>query len=113
MFIIAAVLATQLTSVKPPKHRASLPDSSSMTLVEVQNNRNVPVTVYAQDSFGEMKVGVVGADSTATLRLADPIVLDGDVDFFVHPKGQSDEETGNVEIHRGDRLGILVPEKKK
>jgi hypothetical protein len=112
MFIIAAVLATQLASVKPPKHKSSMPDSSDMTLVEVQNNRNVPVTVYGQDSWGEVKLGVVGPESTATLRLSDPLVLDGDVDFFVHPKGQDDEETGTLGVHRGDRLAILVPAKK-
>ena len=112
MFIIAAVLATQLASVKPPKHRSSVPDSTDMTLVEVQNNRNVPVTVYAEDTWGEVKLGVVAAGSAATLRLNDPLMMDGDVDFFVHPKGGQDETTGSIEMHRGERLGILVPEKK-
>ena len=112
MFIINALLAMNVAVAKPPKHHSSTPDSSSMTLVEIQNNRNVPVVVYAQDTWGEVKLGVVGADSTATLRLSDPLVLDGDVDFFVHPKGQEDEGTGNVEVHRGERLGILVPAKK-
>lgn len=112
MFIIAAVLVTHLVSTKPPKHRSSVPDSSAMTLVEVQNNRNVPVTVYAQDAFGEVELGVVGADSTRTLRVADPVVLGGDVEFFVHPKGQPDEGTGTMEVRRGDRLAILVPARK-
>jgi hypothetical protein len=112
MFIIAAVLATQLASVKPPKHKSSLPDSTDMTLVEVQNNRNVPVTVYGQNAWGELKLGVVPAETTVVLRLSDAATLDGDVDFFVHPKGQEDETTGSLEVHRGERLGILVPEKK-
>ena len=112
MFIIAALLATHLASTKPPKHKASAPDSSAMTLVEVQNNRDVPVRVYAQDGFGEIEMGVVPAGTTATLRIADPIVLDGDVDFFVHPQGQPEEETGTLEIHRGDRIGVLVPARK-
>jgi hypothetical protein len=112
MFIIGAVLATQLASVKPPKHRSSAPDSTDMTLVEVQNNRNVPVTVYGQNSWGELKLGVVPAETTVVLRLSDAVTEDGDVDFFVHPKGQADETTGSLEVHRGERLGILVPEKK-
>src|SRR4029079_14054806 len=64
LFLIAPVLATQLASVKPPKHKSSLPDSTDMTLVEVQNNRNVPVTVYGQNSWGELKLGVVPAETT-------------------------------------------------
>jgi len=113
MFIIAALLATQLASVKPPKHKSSsVSDSTDMTLVEVQNNRNVPLIVYGQSSWGEERLGIVPAEGTATLRLSNAFVLDGDVDFFVHPKGQEDETTGPLEVHRGDRLGILVPEKK-
>jgi hypothetical protein len=109
MFIVAALLASQLAA-KPPKHNTS-PDSSAMTLVEVQNDRNVPVTVYAQDSWGEFELGVVGADSTATLRVSDPVVVDGDIDFFVRPRGEPTQETGTVEVHRGERLGIIVPAK--
>jgi len=111
MLIIATFLAAQLTT-KPPKHKAEVPDSSTMTLVEVQNNRNVPVTVYAQDEWGEVELGVVGADSAATLRLSDVLADDDDIDFFVHPKGAADEETGNVDVHRGERIGILVPTRK-
>ena len=71
--------------------------------------RHVPVVVYAQDSWGEVKLGVVPPDSTVTLRLSDAFVSRGDVDFFVHPKGQPDQETGYLEVRRGERLGILVP----
>lgn len=112
MFIITALLATNLAITKPPKHHSSVPDSSDMTLVEVQNDRNVPVVVYAQDSFGEMKLGVVAADSTATFRLSNPIGTDAEIDFFVHPKGQLDEDTGNIDVRRGEHLGILIPPKK-
>jgi hypothetical protein len=112
MFIMTALLATQLAVAKPPKHHASVPDSSDMTLVEVQNDRNVPVVVYAQDSWGETKLGVVDADSTVTFRLTDPFALEGHIDFFVHPKGQLDEDTGTIEVHRGERLGIVVPPNK-
>src|SRR5215211_2459165 len=95
MFIVTALLVTHLAVAKPPKLHSSVPDSSDMTLVEIQNNRNVPVVVYAQDGWGETKLGVVDADSTATFRLSDSIALDSHIDFFVHPKGQFDQETGN------------------
>ncbi|HUQ82080.1 MAG TPA: hypothetical protein VM076_13100 [Gemmatimonadaceae bacterium] len=114
MLIAAAVFASMLSSAKPhhPRHDAAV-DSSGITLVEVQNDRKVPVTVYAQDSWGEITVGVVPADSTVTLRLRDSFVREGaDIDFFVHPRGQPEEETGYMEVRRGERLGVLVPPRR-
>jgi len=110
MFIMAAVLASALAMEKPrhPRHQASL-DSSNVTLIEVQNDRHVPVAVYAQDAYGEAELGVVPPDSTVTLRLRDAFVGRGDVDFFVHPKGAPDQETGYLDVRRGERLGIVVP----
>lgn len=110
MFIMAAVFASALAMEKPHHPRQQVPiDSSNATLIEVQNDRHVPVVVYAQDSWGEVELGVVPPDSTITLRLSDAFVSRGDVDFFVHPKGQPDQETGYLEVRRGERLGILVP----
>ena len=111
MLFLATMLAGELFT-KPPKHKPVVPDSVSMTLVQVQNDRDVPVTVYAQNSWGEIKLGVVGADRTAILRVPDLAAMDGDVDFFVHPKGQEDEETGSLDIHHGDRIGIVVRDRK-
>lgn len=110
MIILAALLASTIAAAKPhhPRHAAAA-DSSTMTLVEVQNDRNVPVAVYAQDAWGEVELGVVPPDSTITLRLSNLLVSRGDVDFFVHPKGQPEEETGYMDVRRGERLGILVP----
>ena len=111
MLIAAAVFASMLASAKPHHpRRDALVDSSGITLVEVQNDRTVPVTVYAQDSWGEIRVGVVPPDSTVTLRLRDSFVRDGeDVDFFVQPRGQPEQETGYLEVRRGERLGVVVP----
>jgi len=51
MFIMAAVLASSLAMEKPHHPRSKAPiDSASATLIEVQNDRHVPVVVYAQDS---------------------------------------------------------------
>jgi len=109
MIIMAAVFASALGAAKPHHRHHVATDSSDITLVEVQNDRRVPVTVYAQDSWGEVKVGVVPADSTVTLRLSDAYVGRGQVDFFVQPRGQPEQETGYLDLHRGERLGILVP----
>ena len=110
MIILAAVLASAIATAKPhhPRLEAAM-DSSTVTLVEVQNDRQVPVTVYAQNSWGEVKLGVVPPDSTVTLRLSDALMRRGEVDFFAHPRGQPEQETGYIEVRRGERLGILVP----
>lgn len=102
--LLAATLMSAAPAISPPAT-----DSSQMTLVVVQNDRTVPVAVYAQDAWGELELGVVPPDSTVTLRVDDPFLDRSDIDFFVHPKGQPEEETGYLDIHRGDRLGILVP----
>ena len=112
MFIMTALIATQLAVSPPPKHRGTPVDSSSMTLVEVQNDRSVPVAVYLQDEWGESKLGVVPADSTVTLRVKDPLVNDHEIDIFVQPRGQPDEDTGTLEIHRGEHLGVVVPPRR-
>src|SRR5690349_6425501 len=100
MFITAALFASVIATARPHHHRDASPDSSAITLVEVQNDRKVPVTVYAQDSWGEVRLGVVPADSTVTLRVRDTLVGRGDIDFFVQPRGQPEEETGYLEVRQ-------------
>jgi hypothetical protein len=109
MLITAALLASAIATAKPHPQRAAGVDSSEITMVEVQNDRKVPVTVYAQDSWGETRLGVVPADSTITLRVRTAFVGRGDIDFFVQPRGQPEEETGYMEVRQGERLGIVVP----
>ena len=81
------------------------------TAIEVQNDRNVDVTVYAQGSTGEIRLGVVRADSIATLTIPEWLVLEsGSIDIFVQPRGQFEEDTGPLEIREGDRIGVVVPQ---
>ena len=77
-----------------------------MTLVDVQNDRSVPVTVYVQYTRDEVELGVVGPVSTARLRVVDALAADGSLDFFVYPKGQPERETGTLDVHRAERPGI-------
>ncbi len=39
-------------------------DSSAITLVVVQNDQTVPVTIHEEDDFGDVTIGVVAAKST-------------------------------------------------
>ena len=63
-----------------------------MTLVVVQNDRNVPVTIYAQNSVVEQKIGTVDAFSTATINIDDVMRWGADIEFFVQPAGEPECE---------------------
>ena len=80
-----------------------------MTLVVVQNDRNVRVTVYSEDKFGDHKLGVVEPRGTATLALNEYISAESEVQFFVQPIGEFEESSERLEVHRGDRIGLVVP----
>jgi hypothetical protein len=112
MIGISTLLALRLLAL-PPGARPTIPreelDSASMTLVVVQNDRSVPVTVYAQYEWSESKLGVVLAGASKTFRLSEYFLESGDVDFFVQPTGQAEEESGNMEIRRGEHVGVIVP----
>ncbi|HTE46055.1 MAG TPA: hypothetical protein VK636_12465 [Gemmatimonadaceae bacterium] len=84
-------------------------DSADMTLVVVQNDRNVAVTVYAQNELGEHKIGAVAPYGTTTLSLDNVVFGETDVQFFVQPAGELEESTGVLEIDRGERIGVVVP----
>ena len=84
-------------------------DSSAMTLVVVQNDRDVPVTVYAQNDVGEYKLGVVSPGDARTLQNKQYIFSEGDIEFFVQPKGELEQAAGPITVRRGERIGVLVP----
>lgn len=95
-----------------PSKTPSAADSANMALVEVQNDRSQPVTVYAEGAEGEFKIGEVPPDSVITLRVPDLVVGGGaEVDFLVHPKGGFDEDSGYLELRRGEKLGLVVPDR--
>ena len=115
MDIITALLSLQL-AVAPtiaPFYSApgAVEESSQMTLVVLQNNRGVPVTVYAEDEWGDVKLGVVDADATTTLRLPRHMVERGDIRLFIVPRGQAEESTGPLDLSPGDQIDVIVPKR--
>ena len=80
------------------------------TDVVVQNDRTEPVTVYLETATGEFRLGRVGPLGTADLVVPRWLVGSGAaVDIFVHPRRGFDEDTGELEVRRGDRVGVIVP----
>ncbi len=84
-------------------------DSTEIALVEVENDRNVPVTIYAEQGMRDVRLGVVAALTDSTLRVPDFMLGEGQIKFFARPAGQVEEATDYVEIERGKRVGLVVP----
>jgi hypothetical protein len=54
----------------------------------------------------------VGANDTETLRVPDWVIaFDPTIDFFVDPKGGFSRDSGDLDLRRGERLGLIVPGK--
>lgn len=111
-FIATLAFPVLLATASPsPSAPAAPVDSATLTLVVVQNDLTVPVTVYAQNGAAEYKLGIVAPLGTETLSVPDYALLEGDIQFFVHPVGQVDESTVPLELHRGERVGLVVPQR--
>ena len=115
MSSLLALLSFPFLAVTPkaaPSASTAGADSSEVTAVVVQNDRPTPVTVYAENAFGDFKLGVVAPMTTQTLRVPDLAVGDGAViDFFVAPKRGAEQDSGYLELQPGDRVGLIVPTK--
>ena len=111
MFILALVALPLLGGAPTERAARAKPtpdDSAQMTLVVVQNDRDVPVTVYLERGNEEVRLGRVGGMSDSTLRVPD-FIAGQDVRFFVQPVGESEESTGLVDLERGEHLGLVIP----
>ena len=111
-FIATLALPVLMAGAPPVTAAPSAPiDSTDMTLVVVENDRNVPVTIYGQNGAGESKLGVVAPHASVTMAVKDVELDWGPVTFFVHSPGAADESSGSLDIHRGEHVGLVVPER--
>lgn len=76
--------------------------------VVVQNDRNVPVTVYVENGSLDTKIGTVDALHTATLPLPSWVTSKPNVSFAIHPARGLDLEANAFDVHPGVRLGLVV-----
>ncbi|MBV6520407.1 MAG: hypothetical protein MNPFHGCM_00514 [Gemmatimonadaceae bacterium] len=112
MTMLAAALLAGPAGATTPSHAAAAVDSTDMTLVTVQNDESNPIRVYVEAAVGEFHLGTVQADSLATLRIPALVAQDGAaVKFFVHGMGAEEQDSGYLEIERGDRIGLIVPKR--
>jgi hypothetical protein len=112
--IIALLAFPVLTAAPAPRATPSEPvDSADMTYVVVQNDRNVSVTVYEEDDFGDTKIAVLAPYESQTIDLHEFVFARSSIQFFVKPRGQQEEGSGLLDVSPGDHLGLVVPAKGK
>lgn len=79
------------------------------TTVTVNNDRNRPVTVFAEQGTYSVRLGEVKAGQQATLRLPKALVSrENTIRVFVRPAGGLDLATQLLQLKSGDHLGVRV-----
>ena len=104
--MITALLALAATAPLNSQVRSG-PQAAT---VEVQNDRQVAVTVYMEYGRFDRRLGTVPAMSMATLPLPEWVAeRHQHIRLFVHPEGESDLESREFPLRPGERLALKVP----
>jgi hypothetical protein len=92
-----------MTATIPPEELAN-------ATLTVDNQRKVPVTVFAEQGIYSVRLGEVPADSRATLRFPKTVVSPfASVQLFVRPQGGLDLATHFFTVRAGSHIGLRVP----
>jgi hypothetical protein len=106
--LVTAALA--LVGASAPVHAQSAYPVGDETQLVVQNNREVPVTVYLEAAPFERELGKVEAMRTATFDLPDGMQREGKVvEVLVQPRGQLALSAKAMMSDDGSVLGLVVP----
>ncbi|MGD8276984.1 MAG: hypothetical protein PVH00_03110 [Gemmatimonadota bacterium] len=109
-FLLAAATSTAAFAAPLPARAGSAAADSAVTLT-VQNNRNVPVTVFAERGDLDVRIGMVPALRTTTLPMPTWVTAEGDeLQLFVHPEGGIDLSAVVFDVHPGSHLALEVPD---
>jgi hypothetical protein len=86
------------------------PEELAAATLTVDNQRTVPVTVFAEQGIYSVRLGDVAADSRATLRFPRAVVSPfATVQVFVRPRGGLDLATQSFTVRPGAHIGLRVP----
>jgi hypothetical protein len=92
-----------MSAVIPPEELAD-------ATLTVDNARNKPVTVFAEQGEFDVRLGQVPAHSRMTLRFPKSVVRsDESIELFVQPQGEADLASETMTVRKGDHLGLRVP----
>lgn len=112
--VVAAIAAVfgGLVAFPAPAHSQAQHRTPTMqhAIVQVQNDRNVPVTIYVEHGDFDIRLGVVKPMQMANLRIPSWLEREGeDLQVYAHPEGGMDLATQHFTWRSGARLGVLVP----
>jgi hypothetical protein len=81
----------------------------SKTTLTITNERNTPLTVFADQGTFSVRLGEVRAKEQATLRIPTSLVpREGSIKVFVRPAGGSDLTTQTISVQNGEHLGMRI-----
>jgi hypothetical protein len=86
------------------------PEELADATLTVDNPRDKPVTVFADQDPFDVRLGQVPAHSRVTLRFPKSVVFpDESIRIFVHPDGGFDLASETLQVRPGEHLGLRVP----
>jgi hypothetical protein len=92
-----------MTAVIPPEELAD-------ATLTVDNPRDKPVTVFADQDPFDVRLGQVPAHSRVTLRFPKSVVFpDESIRIFVQPEGGFDLASETLQVRPAEHLGLRVP----
>lgn len=106
---IAIVSAAVLAGFTADSARAQ--DAGTLT---VQNNRDVPVTVYVEGTMGdagplrEVRIGMVPPKDTRQIQIPEWAASENTVQAFLHVEGSGDLATEGFPVGPGVDIGTIV-----
>ncbi|GLC26395.1 hypothetical protein [Roseisolibacter agri] len=107
---IALVVPPEGGTPAEPMTEVLAPEALAEATLTVDNPSRRKVTVYARQGRFDVRLGDVAANSRATLRFPQSVVLGGQsLEFFVHPEGALDLHSQTMRVRKGDHLAIRVP----
>jgi hypothetical protein len=84
-------------------------DKLAATTITLNNGRNKPVTVFAEQGIYSVRLGEVRAGEQATLRVPKSLIArDNTIRVFVRPAGGTDQVTQLLQLKQGEHVGIRM-----
>ena len=84
-------------------------EERASTTITIDNPRNKPMTVFAEQGVRSVRLGVIPANTQATLSFPKDLIKRGDaIRVFVRPVGGLDVATRALNLKTGDHISVEV-----
>jgi hypothetical protein len=84
-------------------------DERASTTITIDNPRNTPITVFAEQGLRSVRLGEVSAKTQATLSFPRDLIARGDaIRVFVRPVGGFDVATRPLNLKTGDHIAVDI-----